>query len=285
MLVISFDIGIKNLAYCLFSLSPTDIQIVKWGIANLMPQENTAPALLCCKCVKKACITYANNPYCKVHAKKTGGTPVAEIPKYKSLKKDELVKLMVALKIPCDISGVKQDLVDAADTYYKQHAIIPIKPTQKPAANQIHLVTIGTNIKLQMDTVLQGLPPIDIVILENQISPIAGRMNTIQGMLAQYFIMQGNCPRIEFIASSGKLKDFKNNISGTEYKNHKEDGIKFCKMLLQSNKMHFKNNEENVLDMAQKKDDLADCFLQGVYFLKREKIISYSENLEIKLVG
>ncbi|MFY7937880.1 MAG: hypothetical protein ACOVOQ_10910 [Flavobacterium sp.] len=134
-----------------------------------------------------------------------------------------------------------------------------------------------------MDTVLTGLPHIDIVILENQISPIAGRMNTIQGMLAQYFVMHG-CNRIEFIASSGKLKDFK-EISGTEYKNHKEDGIQFCRMFLRANVVAFENKETEILDKAAKKDDLADCFLQGVYFLKREKIISYSENLEIKLVG
>jgi hypothetical protein len=41
----------------------------------------------------------------------------------------------------------------------------------------------------------------------------------------------------------------------------------------------------DVLEKSAKKDDLADCFLQGIYFLRREKIINYSEDLEINSVS
>ncbi len=283
MHLISFDIGIKNLAYCVFSLSDTHLRIVKWGTANLMPPPSAAPAAICNKCTKKACIMHAGLPYCKVHARKTGSIAEADVPKYRSFKKDDLVKLLESNNIQFNTASLKPDLVKAADNYYASRVAYAIKPPKKTTANQIHLVTIGTNIKTQMDALLSDLPPIDIVILENQISPIAGRMNTIQGMLAQYFVMRG-CPRIEFVTSSGKLKDMK-EISGTQYKNHKEDGIQYCKMFLQANKAGFGDVESTVLEPASKKDDLADCFLQGVYFLKRDKIISYSENLEIKLVG
>jgi len=281
MLVISFDIGIKNLAYCVFSLP--DFSIVKWGIANLMPPEPDVDKICCSKCTKSASFTHNSQYYCKVHAKKTGGIPAAEVPKYRTLSKPDLVKLLVLNGIFHKDGGLKPELVEAADTYYKERVLTPVIKPKKTGANQVHLVTIGTNIKTQMDTVLQGLPPIDIVLLENQISPIAGRMNTIQGMLAQYFVMQG-CRKIEFIASSGKLKDMK-AISGTEYRNHKEDGIQFCKMFLQANATNLGHLEKSVLDCAVKKDDLADCFLQGLYYLKRENIILYSENLEIKLVS
>ena len=36
------------------------------------------------------------------------------------------------------------------------------------------------------------LSTIDIILLENQISPIANRMKTLQGMIAQYFIINNN---------------------------------------------------------------------------------------------
>jgi len=39
-----------------------------------------------------------------------------------------------------------------------------------------------------------------------------------------------------------------------------------------------------IIEAAAKKDDLADCFLQGIYYLKRENIIMYSENLKINIV-
>jgi hypothetical protein len=40
----------------------------------------------------------------------------------------------------------------------------------------------------------------------------------------------------------------------------------------------------HIIEAAPKKDDLADCFLQGIYYLKRENIIITSENLEINIV-
>ena len=39
---------------------------------------------------------------------------------------------------------------------------------------------------------LPDIESITHVFIENQISPIANRMKTIQGMLAQYFIMKSN---------------------------------------------------------------------------------------------
>ena len=48
---------------------------------------------------------------------------------------------------------------------------------------------------------------IDTVIIENQISTLASRMKTLQGMITQYFIMK-NIPQIEFISASCKLKLF-----------------------------------------------------------------------------
>ena len=51
---------------------------------------------------------------------------------------------------------------------------------------------------------------LDVVIIENQISTIASRMKTLQGMISQYFIMKG-IPSIEFISSINKLKIINNS--------------------------------------------------------------------------
>ena len=139
--------------------------------------------------------------------------------------------------------------------------------------------------------------------MENQISPIAGRMKTVQGMLAQYFIMKSpanseNSPSIEFISSANKLKDFTTQIPKStpksalnedgivepkatdreKYKKHKTDSIFICSQFLKTN--DNLSSWSNVL-LTPKKDDLADCFLQGIWYLKREKIITYAENLKI----
>jgi hypothetical protein len=107
-------------------------------------------------------------------------------------------------------------------------------------------------------------------------------MKTIQGMLAQYFIMsyQGDID-IRMISSSNKLKEFEKKDEKTEktkeektdgqkYKEHKKDGVLYCKQLFETYKIDSKWLA--ALD-TKKKDDLADCFLQGIWFLKKEKYI------------
>jgi hypothetical protein len=97
-------------------------------------------------------------------------------------------------------------------------------------------------------------------------------MKTIQGMLAQYFIMRGvpNC-KIEFISSANKLKLFltkeKTEENAGEYKQHKRDSVHFTSQVLQQNEniscwqTHF--------DSSKKKDDLADAFLQGLWYIQK----------------
>ena len=119
------------------------------------------------------------------------------------------------------------------------------------------------------------------VAIENQISKIASRMKTVQGMLSQYFIMQEECPQIEYISSINKLKDLSTNVQENSYKQHKKDSVAICKEILTQNPSL--GNFDDLLTIS-KKDDLADAFLQGIWYLKREKIINYADNLKINCV-
>ena len=65
---------------------------------------------------------------------------------------------------------------------------------------------LGRSICKNFDKEFEGIN-IDCVIIENQISPLANKMKTIQGMIAQYFIMN-NTKTIEFISASNKLKQW-----------------------------------------------------------------------------
>ena len=132
------------------------------------------------------------------------------------------------------------------------------------------MITIGKNIKLKFDQLFLEETNIDYVIIENQISPIANRMKTIQGQIVQYFIMSGiNVKNIEFISASNKLKEFE-TCGKTEYKDRKKLGIIKTQEILQNNK-NFSNiymNYMNYFNTHKKKDDLADSFLQGLWFIK-----------------
>ena len=78
-------------------------------------------------------------------------------------------------------------------------------------ASNVDLVTIGRNMKKYFDVLFSSCDKIDYVVIENQISPIANRMKTIQGMIAQYFIMH-NVMNIQFVSAINKLKDPLNSV-------------------------------------------------------------------------
>jgi hypothetical protein len=325
--IISFDIGIKNLAYCIFVIDPAQkTSILKWNIVNLTQTDDASqhkPQTCTCMkagkkkgpetvCGKKGAFTDSTmqNVYCSTHAKssKSPSDSTVQVPctgkiipskemSMTNIKKMKLEDLKSFCKTHCIAfaeSDKKPDICAKAETAIKERTLVPIKPV-KQNANHVHLVEIGKQIRIQMNEIL-GVIKVDIVILENQISPIAGRMNTIQGMLAQYFIMRdlgfqndiSLIPKIEFISSSGKLKDYKGPKElkepqeKTSYKDHKRDGIAFCRDFMTKNE--GLRTHQDVFDASAKKDDLADCFLQGIYYLKREKLITYSEDLEIKVV-
>ena len=50
------------------------------------------------------------------------------------------------------------------------------------------------------------------VLIENQISPIATRMKTLQGMLTQYYIDHLENVDITFVSSVNKLKQFQGTV-------------------------------------------------------------------------
>ena len=108
---------------------------------------------------------------------------------------------------------------------------------------------------------------IDVVIIENQLSTLATRMKTLQGMITQYFIMRG-VPDIRFISATNKLKLFSKDTDKDvkdDYADRKKRSIEITRSLIlittASSPLSVK------FEKHKKKDDLADCFLQGVWWL------------------
>ena len=164
------------------------------------------------------------------------------------------------------INMIKQEL----HTNYLEHI-------ENVKAMDVDLITIGKNMMQELDKVLVmgglGVPEtkidIDIAIIENQISTIASRMKTLQGMIAQYFIMK-HTPHIEFISASNKLKMFMNKKK-TTYTERKAESVEITAELLET-KEEF-GDFKGYLNKNKKKDDLADCFLQGIYYLTIKNMI------------
>jgi len=195
----------------------------------------------------------------------------------------------------------KSELIEKIDKYYESKCFRKINENaaKTKTAGETDLVTIGRAIRRQLDEDL-AMTGVTHVIIENQISTIASRMKTIQGMIAQYFIMRfGNEVAIEFVSSHNKLKGFsvvenkpdstepdedtKTVKSKTSYKANKSDGVTVCRRFFEANETEM-GPWSNLFERSKKRDDLADCFLQGIWYLKFNEIISYADNLKINIV-
>ena len=119
---------------------------------------------------------------------------------------------------------------------------------------------------------------IDVVIIENQMSTLATRMKTLQGMITQYFIMRG-VPDIRFISAINKLKLFdqkkeQGHCGEDCYADRKKRGIEITRSLLSMQSTH---DRLLVFEKHKKKDDLADCFLQGVWWISGNYVPSIAQ--------
>jgi len=114
---------------------------------------------------------------------------------------------------------------------------------------------------------------LDGVIVENQIGPLAMRMKTLQGMIMQHFIEKG-VPLVEEVSASNKLKEFLGNKK-TTYAERKKAGIKHTLEIITKDNLLL--NWVEIFNKHKKKDDLADSFLQGRWYLKNTIL---KENVE-----
>jgi hypothetical protein len=316
------------MAYCIFCIDASNnLSISDWNVLNLMDIEQPDPKCSCknipkskkasaTNCTSNAKYHKNGQYYCEKHAKNSSFLIPKKSLNLKKMKLEDLVKLGNSHLLFMDVENIaktlkKGEIIDKIDDFLKKTSLEPIIKKKSKTANDIDLIKIGKNMKNSLNQVLENVDTTNVII-ENQISPIANRMKTIQGMLAQYFIIKDENIIIDFVSSSNKLKQFTNisipkpenilentmksnenstkkplensvekNIKNPDYKKHKIDGVSYCSRILSKNDSF--EQWRTSLD-TKKKDDLADCFLQGLWYLKQKNIIIYAEDLKIKIV-
>jgi len=274
MKILSLDVGIKNLAFCLF-VKPEDsdhFHISKWDIVNIAEKESFYCGFMekYCICNKPAKYEKDSNYYCLKHAKKQSGLIQKKEMTPDFINKQKLIKLFEIanhLKIPYEKPIKKAELAILINEYYSN---ICLQEIGSKNASKVDLINIGRNIKTHFEKLFDEEGVIDYIIIENQISPIANRMKTIQGMIAQYFIMKNTANNIEFISAINKLKEYdtKKETEKMNYADRKKFSILKCAEIINND---FKFSEKyDYFNLHKKKDDLADSFLQGLWFIKNK---------------
>lgn len=285
MLILSFDVGIKNLAYSIIKYNEDDktIKILEWKVINLLKDvfDNQKK---CDKCVKVAHFKSKNDEFhfCKKHKKNIDKEKPLQLEKFdKKLDKCSLDKCKKKVKYLCNGKKIcashKVLLLKEYNQNYKLQKIKVLNCKNYPI-NDLLIKIINIFDERFLHFLL-----VDIVLIELQPVLKGPRMKTISNHIYSYFLINGVCNsklnmnNVYYINASNKLKFVKENtiVETKKYKNRKKTAILNTIYVLD-----ILDNKEitNLFNLSKKKDDLSDCFLQCLYFLEK----SFSFSLEKK---
>ena len=280
MIILSWDIGIIHLAYCL--LTYTDKwEILDWGNIDLSDNSKRM-----CKCGAKPRLFYKPNEIvylCKRCSKKLEiKEPVFE-EYFKSNNESTCQWVNQKSNKLCG----KKTKYENGKCYCNSHAKTIFKKycsnfklqEYKPVnASKMSIDIIRPKIVNELDK-RKHLLKADLVVVENQPTLKNPKMKAVSSTIYDYFLIRGvidheinqsNIKFVKYMSPSNKIKLADDNSlvkikketnSSKVYKLTKSLAVKYANQMTQHLEEWnlFFNNQK-------KKDDLADCFLQGVYY-------------------
>lgn len=290
MLILSFDVGIKNLAYSIIKFNEDDktIKILEWNVINLL-KDVFDKQKKCDNCAKVAHFKSKNDEYhfCKKHKKNIDKEKPLELEKFdKKLDKCSLDICKKKVKYLCNGKKIcashKVQLLKEYNKLYKLQKIKVMNCKNFPINDLLMKI-----IKIFDEKYIQFLL-VDIVLIELQPVLKGPKMKTISNHIYSYFLINGVCnselnmSNVYYINASNKLKFCKENKNTdiSKYKNRKKTAILNTIFVLEN-----LNNERftDFFNLSKKKDDLSDCLLQCLYFLQKSFSFSLQKKINLSI--
>ena len=291
MKILSWDVGIINLAYCLLDIKKEIVkidnkeeekityQVYEWGLINLSKKKETK----CQICQKNAYFEYINlqdenqKYFCKTHAKKYQSPELPEIYTFFTDPSEN---------INCDLCDKECKRCYKSHNFCSNHGRqyyqklnknIKLSIIKKEKTN-FDIDTLRYNLVHELDNKPE-LFQADKVLIENQPSLKNPRMKAISSTIYDFYLIRGifdkkyqsKINQVKYMSPSNKIKLSKDNKLVKEadktkkYKLTKKLAVDYVKALLDTDLNNFKDYFLNI----KKKDDLADAFLQGAYYLSK----------------
>jgi hypothetical protein len=257
MKIVSFDIGLRNLAYCVLDgTTRSDVRILDWNIIDLLGEQSGLDNPRCSRCTAPAIWMHATEGTlaCSRHKPKQPKQKTTKASLNK-LSVSELDGEIVRLGLQCT-SSRKPDKVTMLYIHARQNTW---KRCVKSAFSG-SVIDMAPSIVRSMERRADIWKDTDKLVFENQPDR---RMFAVQAMLQMYFCTKGF--KCEGVSATHKL----NNIITVDdrvdsYKGRKKTGIVHAEALVPEQwKPHLLKHP--------KKDDLADSFLQGLWVLEHSR--------------
>ena len=251
-MILSIDVGIKSLALCGLELATGSI--LHWTVIDLVNQKQK-----CMLCSSKATYQMPDLQLCTRHAKKSV-FPVSSscFEQYRDKRRLSKAKLAMVAHANAADERMHQNNVDSLFSFILENRLTRIK---EQSANVIPLPRIAISLNTHLNPSVSWLRRATVVVIENQIGPKAIRMKAVQALITQYMVDVG-ITNIVYQSSRNKLRDY--DVPQKTYEERKKSCVAVTRTLLEDQEHKWRTYFENI----KKKDDLADAFLQGVWYRK-----------------
>lgn len=273
MKLLSIDVGLKNLALCLFDKNEGgEYYINIWDVINITGIEEDNSIIPICNevmkngkiCGKTAKYKKDDDCVCMKHSKKCLLSPpgLGNLSRYNASELREWIQKYNMNTNGEDISNMtKKNMIDMIKCWLSK-CYTPISTKKKTKSSYTNILLYGKNIKAYFDKIYTD--DIRYVCIEQQMT---SKMRIISYMIAQYFIGKDDTIEIIMCNACYKLKELE--AEKTNYDERKKNSVKHMSKFLED-KLYSDWN--SFFLMNKKKDDLSDAFLQGKWAISHYKL-------------
>ena len=274
VVIAAFDLGIKNLSYCVaeFDGSGGIVAIRRWANLNLLADGAEAQSQTRCGCGGPA--SWANRVggavptiWCKKCVKKgaAGTKPVLEIAGKTSPKLADW-----RAWAPTGLGVTEAEAKKMTKSVLEERAAaVRLMPYKAPKAKGVTLQSLLVAMEVCLDSELTWLATADRIRLENQPSEFAPHMKSVQIMLFTLIdhrlrIEKGWKGTMEFVSASVKTRGAAVAAGKENKRARKVAGIERVTKLLTDAGSEALTNYLTWWSSQAKRDDLADALLMCV---------------------
>ncbi len=251
--VVAFDIGIKNLAFCILENKSTVISLENCTL--LEPVQTIS----CSLCKLKASFQVSQQPYCKKHIPKTHKT-LPELSK-KKLPPNKVLKELVKTH-QCENVGVSNE--KCLESLSKKFAIHFEQPKEENAS-KMSLENIHDGLRKFVRSKWELFSGSTHILLENQPVFKNPHMKSVQVLLfatlREMFLEYQQTPKYHFIHAKKKVDDAPKGDAGyNERKQKSEERL----ISLFDTKQVQGDSFYKMWKQSKKKSDMADALCMAV---------------------